>query len=334
MGPEVERFEERLAKYCGRRFCIGVASGSDALYLALRAAGIGPGCEVITTPLSWIATLNAIVMTGATARFADVRDDLNLDPDTLAREITPATRAIVPVHFNGRLCDMEPILAIARRHDILVIEDAAQSVGARYNSIPAGGFGQAAAFSLNPMKILAGYGEAGAVVTDDEGLRDKLVALRYLGTVDKEICHYLALNAKLDELQAAMMLVSFDYLEANIEHRLALAQRYSERLKGIVRCPRPLAPGDRSSVFFDYQIVAENRDALRRFLAQQGIETKIKHPILMPDQPAHTSLPRPEIPVARYLIEHILSLPLHEKMKPADVDCVAENVEAFYRDQE
>ncbi len=324
MGAETAVLEARIAEYCGRKHCVGLGSGTDALYLALRAFDIGPGAEVITTPMSWIATLNAIVMAGADPVFVDVRDDFNIDPDQIEAAITSKTHAIVPVHFNGLLCDMAQIQEIATTHGLTIIEDAAQAFGAFRNGTPAGSFGDAAAFSLNPMKVLAGYGEAGAVVTDDEEAASRLEALRYLGTTEKEVCRFPALNAKIDELQAALLLISFDYLEANIEHRITLAKRYAEGLDGVVPCPS--APTDTSHVFFDYKILIEDRSIVMRFLAEKGVETKVKHPILMPDQPAYENLAKTDLPVARHLVERMLSLPLHEKMAVSDVDYVVDAV--------
>ena len=325
MGPEVERFEQRVADYCGRRHCVGLSSGSNAIYLALKALGLSPGDEIITTPMSWIATLNTIHLAGATPVFVDVADDMNIDTGLIEDAITPRTKAILPVHFNGKLCDMAAIGSIAKRHGLAVIEDAAQAFGARdAQGVPAGGFGHAAAFSLNPMKVLPGYGEAGAVVTDDPEVAERLRALRYLGTVDKEVCEVPALNDKIDELQAALLLVGFDDLEANIDLRIGLARLYSQAFAGSLPCPPVATDGDRSHVFFDYKVLVERRDEIQQSLLERGIETKVKHPILMPDQPAYRHLPRPEIPNARRLVDRILSLPLHEKLTAEDVETVVQ----------
>ena len=328
MGPEVEVLERAVAADCSTAFAVGVASGTDALYMALRGLGIGPGDEVITTPLSWIATLNAIHLAGATGVFVDIRDDLNIDADLIEAAVTPATRMILPVHFNGRLCDMERICAIAEKHGLLVLEDAAQAYGARLGDAPAGSFGDAAAFSFNPMKVLPAYGEAGAVVTNSEALYQRLLSLRYLGTVDKEECRWPSFNGKIDTLQAAMLLVSRKYHGKNAERRRQIARRYDAALSGVVPCPPP--GNDGRCVFFDYQILAEGRDRLQAFLAGRGIETKVKHPILMPGQPAYSHLRCPPLPVAGRLVSRILCLPIHEKMADAQVSYVADSVRAFY----
>jgi len=330
-GPEVDAFESHVAADCGRRFCVGLGSGTDALFLALKSLGIGPGDEVITTPLSWIATLNAIHLTGATPVFADIRGDLNIDPARIAEAITPRTRAIVPVHFNGRLCDMAEIGAIAERQGLLVVEDAAQAYGANVGGRAAGSFGAAAAFSFNPMKVLPGFGEAGAVVTDDADQRDRLVALRYLGTEDREICRWPALNAKIDTLQAAMLLVSRRHYEKGMAGRHAIARAYVGALAGVVACPEVAEGPDRPSVFFDFQIQTERRDALQRFLADRGIETKIRYGRLMPDHPAYASLKRPSLPVAEALTKRILCFPIHDRMTESDTAYVVDGVKAFFR---
>ena len=311
MGPEVARLEQRLAQYCGRSHCVGVSSGTDALYLAIRALEIGPGDEVICPAMSWVATANAIAMTGATPVFVDVGHDQNIAPALIEPAVTARTKAVLPVHFTGRLADMPAITAVARRHGLKIIEDAAQAFGAKDGDTVAGGFGDVAAFSLNPMKVLAGYGESGAVLTDDAAVRDTLLALRYLGTVDKERCEHIALNAKMDEIQAALLQVSLDTLEPLFAVRREMAAYYSEQLSGVVGCPP--APDERT-VVFDYQIVAEDRAALISHLAEAGIETRVKHPILMPDQPVYRHLPTGPLPMARHLVSRILSLPLHEKL--------------------
>ena len=307
-----------------------MSSGTDAVYLALRSVGIGPGDEVITTPLSWIATLNAIHMCGGVPVFVDIGEDLNLNADLIEEAITQRTKAIVPVHFTGRLCDMEKICSIARKHHLLVVEDAAQAFGANINGTKAGAFADAGAFSFNPMKVLPAYGEAGAVVTGSRETYEKLLSLRYLGTVEREVCYYPSLNSKIDALQAAMLMVSLNYFESNTNRRLEIAQCYSDALAGVVKCP-PIPPGGVGrSVFFDYTIITESRDELRAYLGEHGIETKIKHLTLMPNQPAYTHLPRTALPVADNMVTRILSLPIYDKLSASDVEYVTDRVRAFH----
>lgn len=330
MGEEVEEFEKRVSDYCGTKYCVGVSSGTDALYLALRSLELGRYDEVITTPLSWIATLNAIHLVGATPVFVDITGDLNLNVDLIESAITPNTKVILPVHYTGRLCNMESILKIAERNNLAVIEDAAQAFGATSQGCYAGSFGTLGTFSMNPMKVFPGYGEAGAIVTNNKNVYEKLLALRYLGTIDKEICIYPSLNAKIDTIQAAMMLVSFKYFEKCIDRRIEIARYYSQELCEVVKCPEVNANISNRSVFFDYFVLADFRNDLKQYLKENGIETKIKHPILMPNQPAYKHLNNQPLPVAEKSIEKILCLPIHEKLKTDDLDYVIKNIKKFY----
>jgi dTDP-4-amino-4,6-dideoxygalactose transaminase len=329
LGPEVDEFEEALADICGRRYAVGVGSGSEALYFSLRCLDIGAGDEVITTSLSWIATFNAIAMTGATPIAIDVREDQNIDPACIEAAITPRTKAIVVVHFTGRVCEMEPIMEIAARRGLHVVEDAAQAFKACDDQgRRAGSFGVVAAFSMNAIKLFGSYGEAGAVVTDDSALRERLATLRYNGTVNRETCVTVSLNGRLDTLQAAMMLVNLHYIDGWIERRREIAAEYRRLLGNVVVCPEE--PEEIRHVYHTYGILAERRDDLMRWLEDREIEAKIHHPILMPDQPAYSHLPRPDIPVARQVVGRILSLPNHEKMSDEQVACVTDSVRAFY----
>ncbi len=321
-GPEVQQFEEQIANYCGVDHCIGVSSGTDALYLALRSLGLGPGDQVITTPLSWIATLNAINMSGCEPIFVDIGEDLNMNPDLVEEAITARTKAIVPVHFTGKLCNMESINRIAERHNLFIVEDAAQSLGAMEKGRFAGSFGHVNSFSFNPMKVLPAYGEAGAVLTNDSCLKNKLKALRCPLTST-------SLNFKIDTLQAAMMLVGMDYVEAIIARRIQIAKRYNKRLRGIVECPE-ISSGDCRQVFFDYVIKTPWRDELIEHLTSAGIETKIKHPVLMPNHTGYKHLKTKNLPVAEQLVGRILSLPANEKITDQDVDYVSEQIEKFH----
>jgi dTDP-4-amino-4,6-dideoxygalactose transaminase len=331
LGSEVEEFERRFAAACAMPMCVGVSSGSSAVYLALKAAGIGRGDEVITTPMSWISTLNALRMTGAVPVFADIGDDLNIDAAQIEAAITPSTKAILPVHFTGRLCDMPAILDIARRRSLLVIEDASQAFSAHMAGYKAGGFGDLGAFSLNPMKVLAGYGEAGAITMRNAALKEKVESLRYAGTINKETCVDVELNHKIDALQAALLSVSLDNYKPVIAKRHALALRYWRRIGGLVGFPGVPDIYDGRSVYFNMTVTVPRRDELLVLLRSKGIEASIKHPILMPDQPAHQDLPAALIPKARSLVKQIITLPIHDKMNFDQVDHVCECVEAHCR---
>lgn len=329
LGPEVEEFEQQVAGFCQKRYAVGVNSGTDALYLALRSLDVGAGDEVITTPLSWIATLNAIVLTGATPVFVDIAEDLNINSQLISEAITPKTKVILPVHFTGRLCNIPAILEIAAKakQTIYVVEDAAQAFGAHLDGAPAGSFGQVNCFSMNPMKLLSAYGEAGAIVTDDAQLYQKLRSLRYAGTVNKEDCHYPSLNGRIDTIQAAMLLVNLRYLQKKIELRRKIAEFYRAALKDVVTCPQE---DDASHTYYSYTIIAEDRERLKDYLYSQGIETKVQHPILMPEHRAYRHLPKFHIPVAERLVGKILCIPNQETLTFQETEYVADCIRKFY----
>ncbi|MFC1570452.1 DegT/DnrJ/EryC1/StrS family aminotransferase [Candidatus Omnitrophota bacterium] len=327
LGPEVAEFEKESAEYCSRKFGVGMNSGTDAIYLALRSLGIGSGDEVITTPLSWIATTNTIVLTGATPVFVDISEDLNINVDLIEAAITPRTKAIMPVHFTGRMCKMDKILKIADMHGLHVVEDAAQAFGAASGGSRAGSFGTLGCFSMNPMKVLCAYGEAGLVVTDDEKIYEKLLSLRYAGTINKEDCFYPSLNGRIDTLQAAMLSVNLRFLDEKISNRQKVAGRYTNALKDVVKCPED---DGTEHVYYSYTIVTDKRDELRDFLATKGIETKVQHPILMPKHTAYKGSFECEIPVAEDLVEKILCLPNEENLTDEQVDYVISMVKEFF----
>ncbi len=329
LGPEHDQFESVTAEYCQRRFCVAVNSGTDALYLALRTLDIGAGDEVITTPLSWIATVNAIVLTGARPVFVDIGPDLNIDPARIEAAITPRTRAILPVHFTGQVAAMAAILAAGQKHGLPVVEDGGQAFAARQNGAPSGSFGTLGCFSMNPMKVWNAYGEAGAIVGDDPRLRDRLRSLRYAGTVNKEDCREPGLNGRLDTLQAAMLLVSHQRLPQKLAQRRRLAKLYDEHLDGVVE--RPRVPPGNEHTYYSYTILAERRPALIEFLAARGIETKIQHKYLMPLHSAYRHRwPHPDMPVAQRAVERILCLPNDDHLSEADVLRVIAAVRDFY----
>ncbi|CAM2007643.1 DegT/DnrJ/EryC1/StrS family aminotransferase [Acanthopleuribacter pedis] len=327
LGPEHHQLETRLAQHHGRAYAVGCGSGSQALFLAFRAAGLGPGDEVIVPALSYIATANAVSLTGATPVFCDIGDDLNLDPKDLARCRTEKTKAVVPVHFTGKIADMAAINAFALEHDLRVIEDASQAFGAKRNGKPAGTFGHAACFSMNPMKVLAACGEAGFILCDEEVFKERLVTLRYNGTVNRETCVEPGPNGRLDTLQAAMLLVRLDRFHLLEQRRRAIAAYYHERLAPYVRVPRE--DPDCHDIYYTYTIQTDRRDALLAHLTEQGIECKIQHPILMPHQPYYAPL-NSSVPHADQVIKKVLCIPANEKLTDAQIEVVADAIIAFF----
>jgi dTDP-4-amino-4,6-dideoxygalactose transaminase len=333
LGPEVEELESRLAARVGRKFAVGVSSGTDALYLALRAAEIGPGDEVITTSMSWIATANAIALVGAEPVFADVGEDLNIDPASVVRLISPRTKAILPVHNQGKACARDELTAIVREHRLLLIEDCAQAFDAESAGRKVGSFGDLACLSMNPMKVLAAIGEAGMVFTDDPAWRDRLAALRYNGTINREDCHWPSHNGRLDTVQAAMLLKRLDRLDGSLRRRREIAAIYDQglaELAGRLEIPRENSQDNCRDVYYTYTIRTDQRDALQAFLEQRGVESRVRHPILMPQHTAYRGQVRGEWTKAAQLVRQILCLPIHEKLTDEQARYVGQGVREFF----
>jgi len=329
LGPEVKKFEELIARECGTKYAVGVGCGTDALYLSMRALGIGPGDEIITTPLSWIATVNAIVAAGAKPVFVDIGQDLNIDPGLIENSITKKTKAILPVHFTGRLCKMDKITAIAKKNNLYVIEDAAQAYGSHLNGKMAGSFGDTGCFSMNAMKVFSSYGEAGAIAVNNENLKELLISLRYNGTINKEDCYYPSINARIDTIQAAMMNINAKYLPKRIKRIREISKYYNDKLSKVVDCP---LEDDSFHTYYSYTIKVDDRESLIDYLNQNEIETKIQHPILMPFHTAYKKLYHPiYIPIAIKLVKKILCIPNHDKMSDLQVEYVTEKVYNYYK---
>jgi dTDP-4-amino-4,6-dideoxygalactose transaminase len=326
LGPEVAQFEEQVAARVGRRFAIGVNSGTDALILALRALGIGRGDEVLVPALSFVATANVVKLAGAEPVFVDLDADMNMDPGAIEPLITERTRAILPVHWAGKVCRVEEICAIAARHGLPVIEDGAQAFDAVRHGSKAGSFGLLGCFSMNCMKVFASLGEAGMVVTDDEALHGRLVQLRYHGLISKEHCGVPSHNGRLDTVHAAMLLERLARFDEVIARRRDNADYYSQRLAGVVDVPRE-EPGCRD-VYYLYIIATDRRDDLQLFLSERGIETKQPH-VLMPDHPAHAGGLGNWSQAAK--VHHRrLCLPVHEKLAAEQRQYVADSILTFF----
>jgi dTDP-4-amino-4,6-dideoxygalactose transaminase len=331
LGPELAEFERRFAEYCGARYAVGVSDGTAALILALRAVGVRPGDEVITAPNSFVASASSAALIGATPRFVDVRrQDLNMDPSLLEAAITPRTKAIVPVHLTGHPADMEPILKVAERHGIAVIEDAAQSVGSVYHGRRTGSLGPIACFSFHPLKNLHAIGDAGAITTSDEATYRWLLKARNHGLKSRDEVEFWSPNARLDTLQAAILNVMLDHLDDWTVERRAIADQYAEALRDVVGVPLE-APGCLHT-YQTYMIVAERRPALLEHLRASGIDAKVHYPVTIPQQEAARALGhRPEdFPVATWLAERIVSLPIYGEMTEAQRTAVVDGVRSFY----
>lgn len=331
-GEVVEAFERAIARRLGATHAVALNSGTDALWLGMKALGIGPGDEVITAPNSFIATAAAIVQAGATPVFADVLPDQNIDPRAVARAVTPRTRAILPVHLTGRVAPMPELLDIAARHDLLVVEDAAQAAGAKLGERHAGTFGQIGCFSAHPLKNLNAVGDAGFVVTERADVAERLRRLRSHGLVDRDTALEWGTVSRLDPLQAAVLLGRLERLDALVITRRENAARYVQGLAGI---PQVFVPGDAPgafSVFHTFVVQVERRDELAAYLRERGIETAVHYRRPIHLQPAAAALGYAvgSMPVAEAQAERILSLPIHQHLTLADVALVCATIREFY----
>jgi len=318
LGPNVRAFEAEFAAFCRTRHAVGVGSGTDALQLALRACGIGPGDEVITASNSFVATAEAIVMIGAVPVFVDVDPDtLTLDPWKLEAAIGRKTRGIVPVHLYGQMADMDGIMAVARRHGLVVIEDACQAHGAEDRGVRAGGAGDAAAFSFYMSKNLGAYGEAGAVTTNSRAVADNVRMLRDHGSVKKYEHELIGVNSRLDELQAAVLRVKLPHLADYNELRRSHAEAYDEVLSEM-GLALPVVRDGASHVFHLYVIQTDRRDAIKETLEYRGVATAIHYPIPIHLQPAFRGVGRiaGDLSVTEKSARRILSLPMYPELEP------------------
>jgi len=332
LGEEVEKFEKRFAELCRVRFAIGVNSGTDALILALRALGIGPGDEVITVPNSFVASTSSILLVGAKPVFVDVRDDYNLDPGQLERVITRKTKAILPVHLTGRPADMKPIMDIAQACGLHVIEDCAQAVMAEYNGQYVGSFGTFGCFSLHPLKTLNACGDGGVLTTNDESLCERVKIFRNLGLRTRDDCVVWSGNSRLDTIQAAILLVKMKYLQTWTEKRRANAAFYQTALRGVAGLQMPADLPREKAVYHTFVIQTDKRDELKTFLHNQGVETAVHYPVPIHFHKAAKGLGYGpgSFPVAEQQAKRILSLPVHQGLPPGQLKQVADLIKKFH----
>lgn len=330
LGKEVTKLEESFAEYCGTRYAVGVNSGTDALFLSMKALGIGSGAEVITAPNSFLATATTIVAAGAQPVFVDVREDMNIDPGLIEEKITKKTKAILPVHLTGKSADMKPILEIAKKYHLSVIEDAAQAIGTEYRGRRAGSFGIANCFSLHPLKTLNACGDGGMITTDNEKVYRTLAQLRNIGLKNRIESELWGYNSRLDSVQAAIVNVKFKYLNQWIERRRKNAERYRKHLAGAVQCPTE--ERYEKCAYHLFVIQTESRDALQSYLLKNGIETKIHYPIPIHLQKCAQSLgyKKGDFPVTEKQSQTILSLPIYQSLTPEQLDYVSEKILRFF----
>jgi dTDP-4-amino-4,6-dideoxygalactose transaminase len=321
LGPEVAAFEERFAAYCGVRHCVAVNSGTSALQLALLAAGVGPGDEVITVSMTFVATTAAILYCGAKPVFVDVDPDTwTMDPNLVKAAITPRTKAILPVHLHGLMADMDPIIEVADRAGLFVIEDAAQAHGSEYRCLRAGSMGDIGCFSFYPGKNLGAYGEAGAAVTNSSDLARQLALLRDWGQ-DSKYNHVLpGYNFRMDGIQGAILNVKMAYIESWTEARQVVASHY-DRLLARLQFKRPAPPPHCRHVYHVYAVEVEHRDQVQKALSAAGIGTGIHYPVPVHLQKAYGELGygRGDFLVTEAIANRFLSLPIYAELQPEQV---------------
>lgn len=332
MGPELRGFEAEFARYTGTSRCVGLASGTAALHIALQACGVGLGDEVITTPMTYIASVFAISYTGAKPIFVDVDPNTyNIDPQQVEAAITERTKAILPVHLYGHPADMDSINALARKHNLKVIEDAAHAHGATYKGRKAGNLGDVGCFSFYPTKVLGAYGDGGAATTNDPALADEMAMLRYMGQREKYVHEVIGYQQRLCEVQAAVLRTKLPFLDSWVDQRIRWAHLYNELLAGLP-IVTPAEVGDIRHAYYVYTIRTPKQRELMRYLETRGIGVQVMYPYLVPYTPAYTHLGlRPgSFPVAEGLAGQILCLPMFAELTEEEVQRVAAAVRSFF----
>ena len=328
-GPFVAQFEDEFAAFCGARHALGVGNGTDALWLALLACGIGPGDEVITVPNTFMATVEAITYTGVTPVLIDVDEcTYTMDPGLLEQARTPRTKAIIPVHLFGQVADMDPILSFARKHGLYLIEDAAQAHGAEYKGRKAGSIGDAGCFSFYPGKNLGAFGEAGAVVTNDDKLQEKIRILRDHGQVRKYHHSMVGWNCRMDGIQAAILRIKLRHLDQANQRRRTHARQYDQLFQGLEEVVPPLEADYGRHVYHIYPIRVRERDEVMRLLEGKGIGCGIHYPVPIHLQEAYQGLGyrAGAFPVSERICAEFISLPMFPELTPAQVELVADAV--------
>lgn len=331
-GMQCKRFEEEYAAYCGTKYCVGVATGLDAIYLILRAMGIGAGDEVIIPSNTFIATALAVSYAGASPIFVEpILENYNIDVTKIEEKITERTKAVIAVHLQGRCADMDAVCAIAKRHGLKVIEDAAQAHGARYKGKRAGSLSDAAAFSFYPGKNLGALGDGGCVVTDDEELMTKVRALGNYGSDYKYHHIYQGTNSRLDEMQAAFLRIKLPWLDKWNEERRRIADRYITEINNPLITLPVKSSDEYEHIYHVFVVRCDRRDELEKYLADAGIGTVKHYPVPMHLQGAYRSLDIPEgaLPIAENISSTVLSLPMFYGMTDRQTDYVIEKVNAF-----
>ena len=327
LGENVRSFEHEIARYCGTQRAVGLASGTDALQIALRALDIGPGDEVITVSFTFVATSEAIALVGATPVFADIFPySYNLDYNELEKKITPKTKAIIPVHLYGQPADMDPIIEIARKYNLYIIEDCAQAIGATYKGKRVGSFGDIGCFSFFPSKNLGAFGDGGIVTTNSNMLADRIIALRNHGGKIRYYHDEIGLNSRLDEIQAAILRVKLPHLDDWNKRRRQIALNYNKLLENVEEVKVPYEIEDTSCVYHQYTIQIPNRDTVHEALKEKGIMTMIYYPVPLHLQEVYKYLgiQKGSLPHTEKVSQKVLSLPIFPEITNVQQKEVAE----------
>jgi dTDP-4-amino-4,6-dideoxygalactose transaminase len=327
LGKEVFEFESLVCRSFGYNTFVATSTGSSALYLALKALGIGRGDEVITTPMSWLVSSSAICLTGATPVFVDVDANYNLCPDRVGQAIGAKTKAVLAVHYYGRLCQIERLRSLCDQHGLFLVEDSAQAVGARRGESFAGSFGDAGCLSFSPMKVLRGLGDGGGISFPDSKVADLARSLRHCATnADLETCHAAELKHNLDALDAGFISVFLKRLDRTIESRSEIADRYIENLSVLphlnIQLPSQALPFEHT--WYDFVIELPNRDAVLNRMRSRGVEVKVRHPLLISDQAGIDGRTNDELVNAKRATSAILCLPIYNGMPLEQVDMVCD----------
>ncbi len=332
MRKDNDEFEKKLAEFVGTKYAIGLNSGTDALFLSLLALNIGKGDEVITVSHTFVASIAVIVQTGAVPVLIEVGEDFEMDADKIEAAITKNTKAIIPVHYNGRMADMDRIMEIAKKHNLYVIEDAAQGLGASLNGKKAGSIGNTGCFSFYPAKILGCFGDGGALTTNDEKIIEKIKLLRDHGQKTKTELVCFGWNSRLDNLQAAVLNVKMNYLPQWLERRRDIAKTYNAGLADVkqVKTPFGFESEDRYDVFQNYVLRAEKRDELYGFLKEKEVETLIKDPVANHLQEG-LNLSYFSLPFTELLSKEVISLPMYPELIDEQIKYVVGCIKDFYK---
>jgi dTDP-4-amino-4,6-dideoxygalactose transaminase len=334
LGEDLKKFETEFAAYCGARYAVGLNSGTDALFLSLKALGIGPGDEVIVPAFTFIATANAVSYCGATPVFCDI-DPLTycIDPQSARKALTKRTKAVIPVHLFGQCCDMAALMTLARSRGLYVVEDGCQAHGAEFRGRKSGSIGDTGCFSFYPTKNLSGWGDGGMAVTSDEKIVRKLLLLRDCGRKSKYEHIIVGYNSRLDSIQAAVLRLKLKHLDEWNAARRRHAGRYTSGLAGIKGIACPATGPDTTHVFHVYGIRARRRDALVAFLRSQGIGVTVNYPLPLHLQKSYAGLGyrKGDFPVAERICKEIISLPMHPFLTGPQISAVCGTIRQFFK---